>query len=75
VNTTITSEQSFGAPIMVPPRPAGRMRPAQMRWSIWAEQRRAGHEPCFGTDNRIVCEEVGCPWRGECLALRAEWRR
>lgn len=47
----------------------------QRRWQIRAEQQLAEHEPCFATDRRFFCEETGCPWRAECLALRAEWRR
>lgn len=50
-------------------------RPMQRRWAIWGEQARAGHEPCYGTERRLTCEEIQCPWRRECLALRAVWRR
>lgn len=51
------------------------LRPVQLRWTIWGEQQRAGHQPCFGTERRMFCEELRCPWRGDCLSLRAEWRR
>lgn len=58
-----------------PAAPLRLARPVQRRWNIWSEQQGAGHEPCFGTDRRLYCEELNCPWRGECLSLRAEWRR
>ncbi|MGE5626086.1 MAG: hypothetical protein ACM3ZT_11130 [Bacillota bacterium] len=57
----------------VPVVPGG--RPASLRRIVWAEQEQCGHEPCFGTQRRLFCEESGCPWRGECLSLRAAWRR
>ncbi len=50
-------------------------RPIQRRWDVWAEQRHLHHQPCFATEYRIFCEEIGCPWRAECMSLRAEWRR
>jgi len=45
------------------------------RHTVWAAQVSAGHEPCFGTAYRFVCDEASCPWRRDCLRLRAEWRR
>ena len=59
-------------PTAAPPRLT---RPTQLRWNIWNEQRCVGHEPCFGTEQRLFCEELNCHWRGTCLSLRAEWRR
>lgn len=50
-------------------------RPSQLRRSIWVQQEGRGHEPCFATERRFFCEETDCPWRAECLSLRAEWRR
>jgi hypothetical protein len=44
-------------------------------FSVWAEQERANHMRCFGTERRFTCEEIECPWRAECISLRAEWRR
>jgi hypothetical protein len=43
--------------------------------NVWAEQERANHLRCFGTERRFTCEEIGCPWRTECMSLCAEWRR
>ncbi len=48
---------------------------SRRRWAIWSEQQHLGHEPCFGTEARIFCREASCPWRVECLGLKAEWRR
>lgn len=48
---------------------------AGLRWNVWAEQERQGRTPCFGTEARNACRKVDCPWRRECLSLKAEWRR
>ncbi|MGN8159396.1 hypothetical protein ACS8Y6_16490 [Salinisphaera sp. RV14] len=48
---------------------------AHRRWAIWAEQVRRGGIPCFGTDERNMCEEYDCPWRPQCRARRAAWKR
>lgn len=48
---------------------------ADLRWRIWAEQVRRGETPCFGTDERNMCEEADCPWRPQCLARRVAWKR
>ncbi len=48
---------------------------SRRRWAIWSVQQQTGHEPCFGTEARIFCRESACPWRAECLGLKAEWRR
>jgi len=58
---------------LVPAQAAARAK--QRRWDIWGEQQRTGHDPCFSTERRIICEESACLWRAECLSLRAEWRR
>ena len=42
---------------------------------IRAIQRREGKSPCCGKDERYTCENFGCPWRTDCLALIAEWMR
>ena len=47
----------------------------QRRWQILTEQMREGHEPCFQTERRHACGELACPWRAECVSLRAEWLR
>ena len=47
----------------------------QRRWQVLYEQMQRDHEPCFQTDQRHACAEFDCPWRAECMALRAEWRR
>jgi hypothetical protein len=44
------------------------------RYQVWAAQQDSGMEPCFATPRRFVCDEQGCPWRDECLSLRAEWK-
>lgn len=51
------------------------LRPMQLRWAIWAEQEYLNHQPCFGTERRIFCEERDCAWRSQCMSLRAQWRR
>lgn len=58
---------------LVPARP--RATGTRRRWQVLFDQLQAGHEPCFQTDRRHACPEAGCPWRAECGALRAEWRR
>lgn len=45
------------------------------RWRIWAHQADRGEVPCFATDLRHTCRDTGCPWRGDCLSLKAEWQR
>jgi hypothetical protein len=45
------------------------------RWQILYAQMAEGHEPCFRTERRHGCPEADCPYRPECMALRAEWRR
>lgn len=53
----------------------GRRDPAGRRWRIWAQQAEQGALPCFATETRNTCQETACPWRDECLALKAEWKR
>lgn len=53
----------------------GRNDPARLRWDIWAQQAARGDTPCFATAARNTCRHLECPWRGQCLALKAEWRR
>lgn len=48
---------------------------ASRRWGVWQRQLEAGHEPCFGTSERFFCAETDCPFRSECLGLRAAWKR
>lgn len=38
-------------------------------------QRHADHEPCFMTDARYGCMELGCRWRAECMRLVADYFR
>lgn len=45
----------------------------QLRYEIWAMQAGTGHDTCFGTQQRFVCEEQACPWKSLCQGLRAEW--
>ncbi|GAP67074.1 hypothetical protein MBSD_n2390 [Mizugakiibacter sediminis] len=45
------------------------------RWAIWQEQEAAGQQACFATPLRLVCRKMDCPWRGECMKLRADWMR
>jgi hypothetical protein len=45
------------------------------RWDIWAQQAASGKRPCFASEHRFTCMEADCPWRNECLGLRAEWHR
>lgn len=45
----------------------------QLRYEIWEMQARTGHDTCFGTQHRFVCEEQACPWKSLCQGLRAEW--
>ncbi|MBX6419744.1 MAG: hypothetical protein IRZ06_01885 [Nevskia sp.] len=49
--------------------------PTARRWAIWLKQMAAGHEPCFGTEDRYTCADTGCPYRAECLRSRADWLR
>jgi hypothetical protein len=44
---------------------------SRRRWQILRMQIRRQQEPCFGTDVRYLCDDVNCPLRRECLALRA----
>ncbi len=48
---------------------------ASRRWAIWAEQQRAGQEPCFSTELRFFCRNEACIWRQECVSLKADWLR
>ena len=42
---------------------------------IQAIQRAEGHAACFLDEDRFLCQESDCEWRGECLKLTAAWRR
>lgn len=53
----------------------GQRDPARLRWHVWAQQVRDGGIPCFATDERNTCDEHDCPWRPQCLARRAAWKR
>lgn len=68
---------NVAVPGAVLPR-AGRkaaLEATRRRWDILTEQMRSGHEPCFQTEGRHACGETQCPWRAECLSMRAEWLR
>ncbi|HRQ65578.1 MAG TPA: hypothetical protein PKZ76_12085 [Xanthomonadaceae bacterium] len=45
------------------------------RYQVWSVQQSEGKDPCFATARRFVCDQFDCPWRSECLSLRAEWMR
>lgn len=45
------------------------------RWAIWQEQEAAGQQACFATPLRLACAKMDCPWRSECMKLRADWMR
>lgn len=64
-------------PGAVLPRPARRtaLEATRRRWDILSAQMRSGHEPCFQTERRHACDEAQCPWRSECLSMRAQWLR
>jgi hypothetical protein len=47
----------------------------RQRWQVLYKQLRSGHEPCYGSERRLVCNETGCSWRAGCTAMRAQWRR
>ena len=68
--TTMPPNSSSALQTLAPA--AGR---TQRRWQILYEQLQSDHEPCFQTDQRHACPESDCPWRVECGAMRAEWRR
>lgn len=38
-------------------------------------QRHANHEPCFMTEARYACMELGCRWRADCMRLVADYFR
>lgn len=61
-------------PLRSPDSPKNVDSHASRRYVIWGMQVEAGHEPCFGTAVRFVCDEYECPFRKECLGLRAHWR-
>jgi hypothetical protein len=57
------------------PAPGAETVSARRRWQVLRQQLRDGHEPCFGTERRHACpERETCPYRAECLGLRAAWR-
>ncbi|MCE5232431.1 MAG: hypothetical protein LLF91_03865 [Xanthomonadaceae bacterium] len=45
------------------------------RWAVWTEQEAAGTQACFATPLRLTCAKLDCPWRAECMKLRADWMR
>lgn len=57
--------------VTAPYLPGGTAR----RYAIWEMQVARGQEPCFRTPVRFECETMDCPWREECLDLRAIWRQ
>ncbi|HEX7113404.1 MAG TPA: hypothetical protein VF216_13245 [Mizugakiibacter sp.] len=48
---------------------------SERRWAIWQEQEAAGQQACFATPLRLICTKMDCPWRSECMKLRADWMR
>lgn len=58
-----------------PAPPPKNAKSCSERWNIWRGQLAAGHEPCFATSQRFHCQDVDCPWREQCMRLRAEWLR
>lgn len=62
-------------PASAAPMPAPSDSATRRRYAIWELQTAAGHSPCFGTSQRLVCTERNCPYRRECLRLKASWRR
>lgn len=52
----------------------GRIDATRQRWQVLYAQLRAGREPCYRTEQRLVCTDAGCGWRSSCVVLRAEWR-
>lgn len=42
---------------------------------VRAVQLTRGMEPCFRTEQRLLCTEGDCEWRKECRRLVAVWRR
>ena len=53
----------------------GRRDTARLRWYVWTQQLARGETPCFATEARNTCRHTGCPWRMQCLARKAEWKR
>lgn len=52
-----------------------RLAATRERWKVLYSQLSSGREPCYQTEQRLVCTDDTCPWRQDCLALRAEWLR
>lgn len=57
------------------PMPSPSDSATRRRYAIWELQSAAGHTPCFGTSQRLICLQRHCPYRRECLRLKASWRR
>lgn len=57
------------------PRPYPSGSASRRRYAIWELQNAAGDTPCFGTCQRLICTDNDCPYRAECLRLKASWRR
>jgi hypothetical protein len=70
LNAATQGRAEPAAPLAVTP-----ISRTQRRWQVLYQQLQCDHEPCFQTEKRHSCKETTCPWRTECLALRAEWRR
>ena len=46
----------------------GRMKKAEL---IRLIQRQEGNNDCYGSENRMECQEIGCCWRADCLTKNA----
>jgi hypothetical protein len=56
--------------------PSRARRPAGSRTAMIRRlQEQQGEEPCFRTEQRLLCERYECQWRGECRRLVAAWKR
>ena len=42
---------------------------------IQAIQEAEGRKTCFRSEDRFLCRNFDCEWRGDCQKLTAAWRR
>jgi hypothetical protein len=42
---------------------------------VHAVQQMRGLEPCFRTEERLICADESCEWSKDCRRLVAIWRR
>jgi hypothetical protein len=45
------------------------------RTLIQTIQKAEGRKACFRCEDRFLCRNCNCEWRGDCLKLTAAWRR